>query len=196
LSEVVRRKILEILYEKYNEDSDAYITNTELLNRLRCSESELRSNMKYLEESGYAKVIWSLGSEFASRILVDGIDLLEGRKEFDKTFTTPSVYIEHLEQKHYGEGPQIGYMGSGSSVTVIKNSFNEIYKELEKIELDKEHKQIAEKRIKEVEEELQKDDPSSTKVKAIIDFLKKNASSIVPMVVETIKKILGWKYGI
>ena len=81
-------------------------------------------------------------------------------------------------------------IGHGNTQTIIiYNDFNSIYRELE-------HKNPPNKEdivhaVKTIEDELIKESSNKSVIRKAVDFLKENASWIIPSIIELIKKPLG-----
>ena len=77
-NKVLRRRILEQLYETWEKDPNVTVTPEDLLERLRISREDLRRNVAYLEAAGYVECMRAFGSTlFAGvAITVAGIDLV------------------------------------------------------------------------------------------------------------------------
>ncbi|MEO0216858.1 MAG: hypothetical protein ABIL14_07570, partial [candidate division WOR-3 bacterium] len=88
----IRRKIMEMAYERFKEHPYYRITPKEFKEALNIDLKTLNFNMVYLEEKGYIELQKPLeGSLFVgARITSKGIDLVEDEYQFDITFPPPN----------------------------------------------------------------------------------------------------------
>jgi hypothetical protein len=84
----IRRRILEMVYERFKEHPYYQITPKEFTEDLDISIEQLSYNIVYLEEKGFLELAKPLeGSIFVgARITAMGIDLVENQEKFDLTF--------------------------------------------------------------------------------------------------------------
>ena len=84
----IRRKILEMVYERFKEHPYYMVTPKEFKDTLSIDSKELNYNIVYLEEKGYLELQKSLDGDIfvAARITTKGIDLIEDENEFNIIF--------------------------------------------------------------------------------------------------------------
>jgi len=80
----IRRRLLEVLEELFNEKPEGYAGKEELVQQTGFSEVEVERNIMYLEGEGYVKVDWFGGGQFIARITALGIDSLKEPTVFEK----------------------------------------------------------------------------------------------------------------
>ncbi len=73
----IRSKILNHLYEVYEDDPFYYTSCEKLKLGIRAEEKEIKSNIMYLEQSKLIDVYWVLGGSFMAKINSNGINQIE-----------------------------------------------------------------------------------------------------------------------
>ena len=88
----IRRRLLLILYERYQQDPLEMLTPEEILAYNTVRREELMANMHYLRDRGLVELMIGYRPPLfaASRITADGIDLVENHYEFNLRFP-PSI---------------------------------------------------------------------------------------------------------
>ncbi|MEO0137038.1 MAG: hypothetical protein ABIL39_08085 [candidate division WOR-3 bacterium] len=153
----IRRKILEMAYEKFKEHPYYRITPREFKEALNIDLKTLNFNIVYLEEKGYIELTKPLeGSLFVgARITSKGIDLIEDEYQFDITFPVEKDT-------------------SAMQLSVFKE-FNTLIARIngdEKISRDT--REILIEEIKEIQQELKKIEPSYNRVKTFLDKVRQH----------------------
>ena len=157
----VRRKILEMTYERFKEHPYYRITPKEFKETLNIDIRELHYNIIYLEEKGYLELQKPLeGSLFVgARITTRGMDLVEDEYQFDTLFPV-NVNTAPMQISIFKE----------FDLLIDKiNTINELSVEL---------KEILVEEIKGVQKELKRISPSYTKVKSFVNKIKGRDSDI------------------
>jgi len=151
----IRRKILQLLYERFKDHPYGRITPKELQTTLNIGLKELQFNAIYLEEKGLVELQKPLeGTLFVgARATPKGIDIVEDEYELDISFPTP---------------------GANRTIpaTVFGNLTNLINEVGKSDELGEEQKEIITEEIKVVQNELMKSEPSYSLLKKSIDRLR------------------------
>ncbi|MEO0095072.1 MAG: hypothetical protein ABIL46_01805 [candidate division WOR-3 bacterium] len=166
----IRRKILEMAYEKFKEHPYYRITPREFKEALNIDLKTLNFNIVYLEEKGYIELQKPLeGSLFVgARITSKGVDLIEDEYQFDITFP-----IE-----------------KDTSAMQI-NIFKEFNLLIDKVNTDEkissETKEILVEEIKEIQKELKKIEPSYNRVKQFLDKVRQHNFEIGEQVMALLK---------
>ncbi|MBM4240967.1 MAG: hypothetical protein FJ150_04815 [Euryarchaeota archaeon] len=175
----IRRKILEKLYDTEKINPGNIISSIDLGNELNISNEDLGFNIKYLKEKQFINAE-QMATPFYSALLSIapyGIDIVEDENEFNRSF--PLMNITNIRNSK-------GVVINSDNVKIdiseninIKDSFNEIYNEIDNHINAKE----VEQRIKAIEEELSKDKISTSKIKESTNWLHKNANwTILPLI--------------
>ncbi len=182
----IRRKILEILYEKDKEEPFRFMSRNLLKEKLNVEDNKLDSNVLYLKE----KNLIILGKEHTQTkpfiraiITAKGKDLVENKEEFNSMF--PINITQNIISNGIGAA-----IGNNNSINIsIEDSFKKIYDDIQKQDMSNKEEII--KNVKEIEDELKKDSIDKNKIKKSIDFLKTNASWVIPSVIEIVKNIFS-----
>ncbi|MEO0126865.1 MAG: hypothetical protein ABIL44_03835, partial [candidate division WOR-3 bacterium] len=166
----IRRKILEMAYEKFKEHPYYRITPREFKEALNIDLKTLNFNIVYLEEKGYIELQKPLeGSLFVgARITSKGVDLVEDDYQFDITFPVTSDT-------------------SAMQINIFKE-FNLLIDRVntdEKISGD--IKEILIEEIKEIQKELKKIEPSYSRVKQFLDRVRQHNFEIGEQVMSLLK---------
>jgi len=149
----VRRRILEILYERFTEHPYNRVTPSEFKEMMNIGLKDLHFNMIYLEEKSYVELQKPLeGSVFVgARITPKGIDLVEDEYQMAVFFPEQPSEIS-------------------LPVKVIEE-FDRLIDEIDKSqEIGPEQKELIAEEIKEIKLELGKSEPSYT---VVSDFVKR-----------------------
>ncbi len=150
----IRRRILEMLYEKFTEHPYYRITPKEFKNKLKINIRELNFNVIYLEEKGLIELQKPLeGTLFVgARITTKGVDLVEDEYRFNMMFPLASTR------------------------SVSENILAKFNLLREGIETDKnlspELREIIVEEVRSIEDELKKAEPSYGVVKKMLDKIK------------------------
>lgn len=180
----IRRKILECIHKIDEENPRHYVGRGELIDFLGIDEKRVDSNVLYLEEKGYLKLLKTLGSLFQSaQITSYGKDLVEDPEQFNLEF--PVSITQNIVSNSVGT-----VIGSGNIQNInITNSFNSIYQEIER--RNPERKKEIIDAVKNIEEELKKEKADKSVIQKSFSFLKQNAAWIIPETIKLIKSAFG-----
>lgn len=167
----IRRKILEMTYERFKEHPYYRITPKEFKEALNINIKELHYNIIYLEEKGYLELQKPLeGSLFVgARITTKGIDLVEDNYQFDIMFpvdkSTTSMQLDVFKE------------------------FNLLIERINNLSSDisNNQKELIIEEIKEIQKELKKNEPSYTQVKLFLDKIKQRDIEIGEQVTAILK---------
>jgi uncharacterized LabA/DUF88 family protein len=166
----IRRKIMEMVYEKFKEHPYYRITPKEFKEALNIDLKTLNFNIVYLEEKGYIELQKPLeGSLFVgARITSKGIDLVEDKYQFDITFPVDR-----------------------DTTTMQINIFKEFNLLIDRINSDEritgETKEILVEEVKEIQMELKKIEPSYSRVKSFLDKIRQHNYEIGEQVLSLLK---------
>lgn len=168
----IRRKILEIIYERFKEHPYYIVTPKEFEKALNIGLKTLNYNIIYLEEKGYVELQKPLeGNIFVgARITSKGVDLIEDEYQFNIVFPD-------------------GLTETSTQLAIFKE-FDGLISSLESLndtEIDKNLKDIIIEEIKAVQKELKKIEPSYLKIKNLLTKIKENNSDIGDKVMVIIK---------
>ena len=181
----IRRKILEYLYQRDEENPQNYVSKQKLIGFLDVEGKKVDTNILYLEEKGYVELIKGIGAGLFSsaRINSYGKDLVENADQFNIEF--PIRLTQNIVTNSPGT-----IIGNDNIQTIeVSKNFNLIYEKIEKINPEK--KEEIKSAVKSIEEELNKNNTNKSTVKKSLDFLKQNAPWIVPTIIELIKASFG-----
>jgi|GEM_PF-690492 len=146
----IRRRILEMVFERFKEHPYYRITPKEFKETLGISLKHLCFNVAYLAEKGYIDLQTPLEGTFfvGARITVKGIDLVEDELQFDILFP------------------------SGQDQRIPENTFSELHLVMEATVT---HQEIAESTrelivegIKDITTELKRHEPSYNKIRKLL----------------------------
>lgn len=180
----IRRKILEYIYDKNEQQPQYMAQRDEVKQFLNINDAKLDNNVLYLESKGYLKVGKNIGSFFVyAQITSEGIDLVENPNQFNTLF--PVRITQNIIQ--HSTGVIIG--DNNIQKINLTNSFTKIYRDINEKNPKNKEQIIIE--VKKIEEELKKPSPDKTIIDKSIEFLKNNASWMVPTIIEIIKTAIG-----
>lgn len=166
----IRRKILEMAYERFKEHPYYIITPKEFKEKLNIDLKTLNFNIVYLEEKGYIELQKPLeGSLFVgARITSRGVDLVEDDYQFDIQFP-------------------VNKDTSAMQINVFKE-FNLLIEKInESREIKEDTREILIEEIKEIQKELKKIEPSYSRVKAFLDKVRQHNFEIGNQVITLLK---------
>jgi hypothetical protein len=166
----IRRKILEMVFERFKEHPYYRVTPKEFREALKISLKDLHYNIIYLEEKGLLELQKPLeGSLFVgARITTKGIDLLEDEYKFDIMF--PPDAEEAL---------------AGTNVFAELNLLIDATEAAE--DINEELKELIVENIKEIQNELKKHEPRYTTVKKYAGKVKERNYEIGKKLLNTLK---------
>jgi len=165
----LRRKILEMVYERFKEHPYYRITPKEFKESLNIGLKELHYNIIYLEEKGLIELQKPLeGSIFVgARITPKGIDLVEDEYQLDIVFP-----LSRKEER----------------VINISHEFNTLIKEIDSTDsISNELREIIREEIKDIQNELTSGEPSYNHVKILIGKIRERNIEIYEKVMVIIR---------
>jgi hypothetical protein len=139
------------------------------------------------------------------KITALGIDVVESKDKFAKEFPFMNVTIQNISgilQNIGGNNyaPVTATQGDQNVITInqqITDAFKQAYDKVKDSELPPQQKEAINRKLKEMEQELHKEDKADVgKIHKISKWLKDNANWIVPIVSNAIKKGLDLACGI
>lgn len=166
----IRRKILEMVYERFREHPYHRVTPKEFRETLNINLRELHYNIIYLEEKGYLELQKPLeGNIFVgARITPKGIDLVEDEYQLNIMF--PHTKTEKAVASN-----------------VLKEFTLLIGKLQSTKNLSTDLKELIIEEVKEISNELQKPAPSYSTVKHYLNKIKERDFETYKNVIEIIK---------
>ncbi len=166
----IRRKILEMAYERFKDHPYYRITPKEFREMLNIDLRTLNFNIVYLEEKGYIELQKPLeGSLFVgARITSKGVDLVEDAYQFDITFP-------------------VAKDTSAAQINIFKelNLLIDKIKDDDRIGVDL--KELLIEEIREIQKELKKVEPSYARVKLFLDKIRQHNFQVGEMVITLLK---------
>ncbi len=166
----IRRKILEMSYERFKEHPYYRITPKEFKEILNIDLKTLNFNIVYLEEKGYIELQKPLeGSLFVgARITSKGVDLVEDEFQFDTTFP-------------------VNQDTSAMQINIFKE-FNLLIDRVNESDgISSDTKEILTEEIKEIQKELKKIEPSYARVKLFLDRVRQHNFEVGEQVMALLK---------
>ena len=193
----IRIRVLEELYDVYHKAPGEYgLDRATLLKHLKVSEELLDANILYLEEKKLIELLKTSGSIFENAMITAyGIDVIERKGEYGHEFPFLNINVQQIKGNVYGQAIQ----AIQSNLEATQNISNSFKKARDIInddgELSPEIKKEANDQIDILEEESKKETPDAGTVQRSWEWLKRNASIIIPILVDSVKymidKILG-----
>ncbi|KPJ70488.1 hypothetical protein AMJ52_09905 [candidate division TA06 bacterium DG_78] len=166
----IRRKILEMLYERFKEHPYYRITPKEFREVLDIDLKKLYYNIIYLEEKGHVELQKPLeGNLFVgARITTKGIDLIEDEYQFNILY--PVVQLKTSTRTHFLQ------------------EFDELIKKIQSMDtMNNDTKELIIEEIVEIKSELKKPEPSYSKVKSLVEKIKEKNSTLSTQVMAIIE---------
>lgn len=149
----VRSVILRKLYEHNNTNPNFPYYYLEEFTKLGISKEQISVNIRYLEEKGLVKkVLWDATIPTAAIISAKGMDAVENPETFGDQFPFISKNIQIITGDVKNS---VIAQTSGDQIIDISESFNQVYKQIDKEErIDPSVKNELKKDVKELEEHL------------------------------------------
>jgi hypothetical protein len=157
----IRRRILEIAYQRFQENPYYRITPAEFKEALNINIKDLHFNIVYLEEKGYLELQKPVeGTLFiTARITVKGIDLVEDEYQLNMAFPVKK-----------------------DTAKVQINVFKEFDLIVDKINasdaIGANTRELIIEEVREIQKELKKIKPSYGRVKAVLDQIKQRDADV------------------
>jgi len=179
----IRRKILEILYKKDEETFRQYIDRDELKDDFSIDYQKLDSNVLNLRDKGFLEILTASHVYFlGARITTKGKNLIENESELNNQ--SPVSLTQNIAV-HNSSGVVIN---SHDISMTIEDSFNEIYSQIQ--DKNPENGEEVEKMVKELEEELNKENINKSATQKISKWLQSNAKWTIPIITQIVTTIL------
>lgn len=174
--EEIEKRILEILYEipEYELGADLY----HLFVKIDENEYQIQDAVSLLVYGGYVVENNIVGNETIYKITA------KGRIKFKN----PDKLVNN------NSNMSINVTGNNNTIVTnsnLSNSFNDLYNSVNELDKSEELKQEIREKIKTIEEELNKKEVNTFKVKEIMDWLKTSASGTIPFLMSIILKLYG-----
>ena len=192
----VRLNILELLHKNLSDDpSNRGVDRAIIQAILQIPSFQMDQNMSYLEEKGLVALFRAVGSQWTfAKLTADGVDVVENKERFAEKFSFTQTATSQIPTE-----AQKATKKAQSQVTfpeLLKEAFNQAYKQVEATSLLRGEKAKVEKHLNELEKELQKTPKTDLqKIQKLWEALMKNANwlnlTIAPVVLEAIKIRLG-----
>jgi hypothetical protein len=192
----VRLNILELLHKNLSDDSSNRGVDRAIIQAiLQIPQFQMDQNMSYLEEKGLVALFRAVGSQWTfAKLTADGIDVVENKERFAEKFSftqTATSQIPTEAQKATKKA-----QSQVSFPELLKEAFNQAYKQVEAASLLRDEKVKVEKHLNELEKELKKTPKTDLqKILKLWQELMKNANwlkpTVGPVVLEDIKIRLG-----
>jgi hypothetical protein len=166
----IRRKILEMLYERFKEHPYYRITPKEFKEILDIDLKKLYYNIIYLEEKGEVELQKPLeGNLFVgARITTKGIDLIEDEYQLN------ILYPVAQPKK--------------STRTYSRHDFDKLIKKIESMDtMNNDTKELTIEEIVKIKSELKKPEPSYSKVKSLVEKIKEKNPELGTQVMDIIE---------
>ncbi|MBZ2164502.1 hypothetical protein [Methanobacterium spitsbergense] len=178
----IRKKILEILYEKDRENFRQYIDREELQEKLHIDFNELDSDVINLKDKGLLEIITASHVYFlAARITTYGKDLVENENELINQ--SPVSFTQNIVSNSSGV-----FINSHDISINIQDSFNEIYSQIEN--KNPQNTDEVKEMVTRLQSELTKENINKTNIQKISNWLRKNANWTIPTITQIIIAIL------
>lgn len=177
---------LEILKHYHDKGLMEYIQCREFIDLFDISIKELKEHIQYLKEKGYIDCFYDFDEFAICRITTHGMDVIENPEQFVSEFPALNLIIHgDVYDSQILQGKNIK----------ITNSFNRVYREIEKSDMNTTDKKELSENVDELKLEVEKKNPDNGRIKSIIDTIKsKNPciyNLIKPLVIEFLKKSIG-----
>lgn len=191
----IRISILQHLYTFFHQDPKLIgINRAQMLELLNNQENLMDSNMLYLEQKGLVKLIKTMGSLWElAMITAVGIDVIENKEMYKKQF--PFVTIQVQEIYGYVHGNVVQAKDSEVITQQIDSAFQTARNMTEsKTEILPELKQGILSNLASLEEEMKKEEPDAGKIQKTWNWLKRNASWVVPVLTQIVSEVIKSLY--
>ncbi len=180
----IRGKILDYIYQKDEEKPRYMASRQELIDFMGIDNNKVDTNVLYLEDKGYLKLLKGMGALFFfAQITSEGKDLVEDPHQFHLKF--PIHVTQNIISNSTGT-----VIGNNNIQNIsISDSFKELYQEIER--KSPEGKDSIIKEVKNIESELKKKNVEKLSISNSLEYLKQNAAWIIPIIIEIIKTAFG-----
>lgn len=153
----------------------------DLIKKFNVDKNKFKEAMKYLKGRGLVNYQRRCdGNIRLIEVTSEGMEVAEGKRKIVSEFSKTENKIINSQGIIIGDG--------NTQIININDSFNSIYKEIEKRDSDK--KEEIKEAVKAIEDEINKEKVDKSIINKSLDFLKENASWIIPAI-ELILKVKG-----
>ncbi|MBN2620894.1 hypothetical protein JXB22_07360 [candidate division WOR-3 bacterium] len=165
----IRRRILEMVFERFKEHPYYRITPSEFKEALGITLKQLYYNVAYLAEKGYLDLQTPLEGSFfvGARITARGIDLVEDELQFDIIFPRP-------EQLTTPDNVMAGLALIQNSIAVDDN-------------IQKEAKELLIEGISDIINELNQHEPSYSRIKTLLTRIRQRHEDVASKISTLLK---------
>lgn len=193
-NEVIRLKILDYLYKNQIEKPGFIgVDRDTLLSYLGEPENLVDFNILYLEEKELLELYKVIGSLWKNaRLTAFGTDVIENKDKYSDEFPFLQITVQEIHGDVYGDATQA--VESQIQITKVESSFNKARELIQQKNIPKEKKDEINEHLTTLEEEIEKEDPDAGVIQQSWQWIKRNASWVVPIlssiILETTKKII------
>jgi len=184
VEDAINFEILSFYQKLYDKNPDALNGCNHFIDKFGITKMELIGHLKYLTNLELLDCA-IMGDKGLCNITAKGIDSLRH----------PHSYEDEKAIYNFVTLGNNSQFIIGTNITIEK-SFNNVYQKIEGSDLDLKIKTELNNKIKELKEEINKDNSDDNKIKSIVDYAKKAAPSIMPLLTTAITEAIKIKYGL
>lgn len=189
MNDKIRLDILNYYYSSYKKNPISYAKFDHFKEKFNLSENELFGHVIYLNKKGLlecrmSKGMHDFGTPIDCGITSDGIDAIEHPERFEDKLPFTNLIIH----------------GDVNNSTIlqaenirIEHSFNHVYDAIKDSNLDEEHKTELENNVKELESEIKTKEPSHSKIKVLLSYVRKASIPIYNLISPIIQEYIRQK---
>ena len=180
--------MLQVLYDEYYENPvNLGIDRKKMLELLQIPEKVMDANMLYLENKGLVRLHKTIGSPWThAKITAFGIDVIENKEKYKEKF--PFVQIQEIYGDVYGNVIQAKDSQIIKQIDSVFRRARDLTRIKKDIPLDLRKK--TEEKLTFLEKELKKEEPDIGKVHGLWNWLKNNASWVIPIIKDVVVESL------
>ena len=168
VEDVINYKILNYYQDLYNKNPTGCDSPNDFIDLFDISYNELLGHVIYLKNIGLLECN-TLADDAMCRITAMGIDSLRHPDAYESDHPVHNIVIMgDVKDSNIFQADEIR----------ITKSFNRIYNEIEKSDLDNATKKELHDNIKEIKDEFRKEKPKLDRIKTILNSIKEKAPSI------------------
>jgi hypothetical protein len=161
---------------------------TKMRELLQVDENQMDFNIFYLGEKGLIDVVLSLDTPwYFAKITAFGIDVIQNKPKFKTEFPFIQTNIQHIQGNVYApvtqavDGPQVSF---NDKVTNAFSQANIVVEE--RADLSEEQKEEIKSYLRQLQDELGKEESDVGKIQKLWKWLKENANWVVPTLVTVV----------
>lgn len=185
VEDIINFKILSYYQDLYNKNPTDCDSPNDFKEMFDISYNELLGHVIYLRNVGLLECN-VIQDDAMCRITAMGIDSLRHPETYKSKPEVHNIVI-------LGDVKDSNIL-QGDNIRII-NSFNRIYKEIDKSDLDNATKKELHDNIREIKDEFRKEKPKLDKIKTLLNDIKEKSPSIssilTPVIVSCIQKFIG-----